>query len=56
MERRFIILIAGVIAAGAGTIVVAALVAPNIAGLPLAGPALLVLALVLLLAQRRRRR
>ena len=56
MERWFIILIAGVIAAGAGTIVIAALMAPNIAGLPLAGPALLVLALVLLLAQRRRRR
>jgi hypothetical protein len=56
MDKRIFILVAGVIAATSGTILIAALVAPQIAGLPLVAPVLLASALVLLFAQRRRRR
>lgn len=55
MERRFFLLIAGVIAAGAGTVLIAALVTPMAAGLPVAGTVLALLALLLLLARYRRR-
>jgi len=55
MDRRFIILIAGVIAAGAGTVAIAAMVAPTAVGASLAGPVLLILALLSILAHRRRR-
>ena len=56
MNQRFFILIAGVIAAASGTIGVAALMAPDVAGMPVAGIGLLAVALALLVAQRRRRR
>jgi hypothetical protein len=56
MDKRIFMLIAGVIAAASGTILIAALIAPQIGGLPWVGPVLLAVALVLLLAQRRRRR
>ena len=55
MNTRIFILVAGVIAAASGTILIAALVAPQIGGAALVAPALLALALVLLLAQRWRR-
>ena len=48
--------IAGVIAAASGTVLIAALVTPQSAGLPLTAFGLLALALVLLLAQRGRKR
>ena len=55
MERRIFILIAGVIAAASGTIAVTALMAPDVAGTPVAGIGLLAVALALLLAQRWRK-
>jgi len=55
MERRFLILIAGVIAAGSGTVLGAALLAPTVAGAALTAPLALVVALALLLAQRWRK-